>query len=196
MAEKFNQVLGWLKKLAENNMAETKIINIGTNNQTKIEALEDLLKDYPHLKDYKVKAVNVSSEVAEQPLSLDETIQGAINRAKNSYKDCDYSVGIESGLMQVPHSKSGYLEFCACVIYDGNNNHIGLSSAWEFSDPSIFLSMVNDKLDLCQAVYKAGLTEDPRLGESTGVVGLASKGKLSRKQYNQEAIRTALIHLN
>jgi inosine/xanthosine triphosphatase len=177
-------------------MTETKIINIGTKNRPKIEALEDLLKDYPILKDYKVKAVNASSEVAEQPLSLDETIQGAINRAKNSFRDCDYSVGIESGLMQVPHSKSGYLEFCACAIYDGNNIHIGLSSAWEFSDPSIFLSMVNDKLDLCQAVYKAGLTEDPRLGESTGVVGLASKGKLPRKQYNQEAIRTALIHLN
>ena len=94
-------------------MTETKIINIGTKNRPKIEALEDLLKDYPILKDYKVKAVNASSEVAEQPLSLDETIQGAINRAKNSFRDCDYSVGIESGLMQVPHSKSGYLEFCA-----------------------------------------------------------------------------------
>ncbi len=172
-----------------------KIINIGSTNKVKIIALKDLLQEYSHLKDYVVASIDVPSDVSEQPLSLEETISGAINRAKSAFQSCEYSFGIESGLMIVPYTKSGYMDVCVCAIYDGENVHLGLSSAWEFNDPSIFKSIVNEHLDMNQAAVKAGITTNEKIGQGIGTIGLATKGKLNRIQYTQESIRTALIHI-
>jgi radical SAM protein with 4Fe4S-binding SPASM domain len=76
-------------------------IKIASQNPVKVEALKEILLDYNHLQDAKVESVDVSSGVSDQPKSLEETISGAKNRAKTAYIDCDYSFGIESGLMAV-----------------------------------------------------------------------------------------------
>jgi len=46
-----------------------------------------------------------------------------------------------------------------------------------------------------QAFSRAGLTNNPKLGSQEGAVGLLTKGRLTRKEYTKQAIRTALIHL-
>ena len=94
-------------------------IKIASQNQVKVEALKEILQDYPHLRNAEVIAVGVSSEVNNQPKSLEETIKGAINRSRNAYSSCNYSFGIESGLMAVPHTKTGYMDVCVCAIFDG-----------------------------------------------------------------------------
>jgi len=93
-------------------------IKVGTKNKAKLDAVVEILKDYSHLKNAEVEGVEVSSGVANQPKSLEETINGAVNRAKKSFKKCDYSIGLESGLMHVPQTKSGYMDVCVCAIYD------------------------------------------------------------------------------
>jgi non-canonical (house-cleaning) NTP pyrophosphatase len=55
--------------------------------------------------------------------------------------------------------------------------------------------MLNDGLDMNQAAHKAGLTENLKVGSAEGLVGIMTKGRLDRKAYTKEAIRTALIHL-
>src|ERR1035437_7657465 len=117
-------------------------IKVGSKNKAKLEAVIEIIKDYPHLKNGEVEGVEILSGVNDQPKSLEETIKGAIGRAKKSFKDCTYSIGIESGLMQVPKTKSGYMDVCVCAIYDGKECHLGLSSAWEFPDPTVMDLMV------------------------------------------------------
>ena len=72
-----------------------KII-ISTENRAKVEAVESVFKQvWP---DLKIISEKFPSDVADQPLSEEEGIQGAINRAKNSkqkYPDADYFVGME-----------------------------------------------------------------------------------------------------
>src|SRR5688572_7450769 len=104
-------------------------INIGSTNKVKVEALEEILKEYPHLETATVSTMDVTSDVADQPKSLQETVQGAMNRAKATFQDCNYSFGIESGLMAVPNTKTGFMDVCVCAIFDGNEYHLGLSSA-------------------------------------------------------------------
>src|SRR3989338_6992451 len=99
-----------------------KII-IGSKNPQKVAAVEEIIQDYDFLKNAAVDSVAAASEVSDQPLSLDETIQGAVNRACNAFKNCDYSIGLESGLMRVPQTKTGYMDFCACAIFDGERMH-------------------------------------------------------------------------
>ena len=70
------------------------IINIASHNPTKIEALREIIRDYDNLNLAAVIDVDGFSRVSEQPITLEETILGAINRAREAFKDCDYSVGL------------------------------------------------------------------------------------------------------
>jgi inosine/xanthosine triphosphatase len=142
-----------------------------------------------------VKSIETHSGVADQPKSLEETMRGAMNRAKGALKDCDYSIGLESGLMHVPLSKTGYMDVCVCAIYDGNEFYFGLSSAWEFPDKKILDMMLNEGLDMSQAINKAGLTNNTNVGSENGAIGILTKGRMGRKEYTKQALRTALIHL-
>ena len=170
-------------------------INIGSKNQIKVDALKEILQDYPTMQDAEIVPMGVPSGVGDQPKSLDETVLGAMNRSKNAYKDCDYSFGLESGLMAVPNTKTGYMDVCVCMIFDGKEYHLGLSSAWE-APKSVMEYMLNDGLDMNDAAHKAGLTENLKVGSAEGLVGIMTKGRLTRKEYTKEAIRTALIHLD
>ena len=74
-------------------------INSGSKNKIKIDALKEILFDYPYFKNAEIEAVEAPSGVDNQPKSLEETISGAMNRAKKAFANCDYSFGLESGLM-------------------------------------------------------------------------------------------------
>ena len=168
---------------------------VGTANKAKVAAVSETLKDYPHLAEALVEGIKTDSGVSDQPLTLDETITGARNRAQSAFVDCDYAVGLESGLMAVAQSKSGYLDVCVAVIYDGSEFHLGISSAWEFKDRNIIDSMVNEGLDMSQAFLKAGLTHNPKIGSEEGVISVVTKGRIDRKAYTKQALQMALIHL-
>lgn len=170
-------------------------IKVGTKNKAKLDSVKDIIQEYSHLADSEIEGLEVSSGIADQPRSLDETIDGAINRAKSAFADCDYSIGLESGWMAVPKTKSGYMDVCVCVIYDGKEFYLGLSSAWEFPNPSITNLIINEGLDTTQAINKAGMTNNENIGSEEGAIGILTKGRMTRKEYTKQALRTALIHL-
>ncbi len=170
-------------------------INVGSKNKAKVEAVKETLSGYPHLANAEVEGIEVSSEVSDQPKSLEEVVKGATNRAKNCFQNCDYSIGIESGLMQVPMTKSGYMDVCVCAIYDGKEFHIGLSSAWEFPKVSTMNMILNDGLNMSEAINKAGMTKDPKIGSGQGAIGILTRGRVDRKEYTRQALIVALIHL-
>lgn len=170
-------------------------INIGSKNQIKIDAVREIIQDYQHLKNAEIISADVLSEVNDQPKSLDETVQGAINRASKAFYNCDFSFGIESGLMAVAKAQTGYMDVCVCAIFDGKEYHLGLSSAWEV--PGVILSyMIKDGLNMNDAAYRAGFTDNPVIGSADGLIGIVSRGRLLRKDYTKEAIRTALFHID
>ncbi len=170
-------------------------INVGSGNKNKVNAVKDIIQDYDFLSQAKVTGVNVSSDVSNQPKSLDETIQGAKNRAKDAFRDCDLSFGIEDGLVKVPDTKSGYMNFCVCIIFDGEKYHMGMSSAFEY--PTKVTELVfREGIDIDEAAFRVGVTDNPRIGRAEGVISLLTKGRIKRKEYTQQAIRTALIHLD
>lgn len=103
-----------------------KRIYVASLNRNKIQAVQEV---FPY---HQVKGIACKSGVTEQPLSLEEIIEGAIFRAKSVFGDCEYSVGIEDGIAQVPQTQSGYMNFCCCVVYDGRNVYPGLGPAFEY----------------------------------------------------------------
>jgi len=171
-----------------------KII-VGSTNKAKLDAVKEIIKEYPVLSGAEVIEASAESGVSNQPMSLDETLVGAMNRAKAVFINCDYSIGLESGLMPVPYTKSGYMDFGACAIFDGSEYHLGLSSAWEFPDKRVTDFIIKEGLSMSEAINKAGLTNDPNIKSEEGAVGILTKGRMTRKEYTKQSLRTALIHL-
>jgi len=168
-------------------------INVASINPAKVEAVRETLQDYPHLQHAEVSGLAVDSGVSEQPLTLEETMQGAINRAKNAFKSCDLSFGIESGFFPVNKTNTGFMEISVCAIYDGTTFHFGFSPAFEC--PDYVMKHVKAGFDLSQACNKAGLSDDPAIGKQQGIIGILTKGRVTRKDYTQKALQMALIHL-
>jgi len=170
-----------------------KII-VASKNQVKVEAVKEAIQDYDFLAKAEIFSSEPSSNVSGQPKSLDETINGAMNRAKNAFKKCNYSFGVESGFIRVSKTKTGYMNVTACAIYDGKNYHIGLSSAFE-CPLKVTKLIFEEGVDLNQAFYNVGLTKNPKLGSSEGAISILTKGRLTRKEYTKQAITMALINL-
>lgn len=163
-------------------------------NPAKIAAVKEIVQSYPMLAMAEIAGFEALSGVSSQPKSLQETIEGAKNRARNAFKDCDLSFGLESGLMAVPHTKTGYMDVTCCAIYDGKDFHIGLSSAFEHPREAVRL-VFEEGMDINQAFHKIGLTGNVKIGSAEGAIGILTKGRLTRKDYTKQAILTALIHL-
>ena len=170
------------------------IINVASKNQVKVNAVRELIKDYNFISQAEVRGLEVSSGISEQPKSLEETIFGSINRARIVFNDCNYSFGIESGLMQVPQTKTGNMDICVCTIYDGKNYHLGLSCAFEFP-PVVTRMIYREGIDANEAFFRCGLTENRKVGSSEGAIGILTRGRITRKDYTKQAIQMALIHL-
>jgi inosine/xanthosine triphosphatase len=169
-------------------------INVGSKNEVKVSAVREAIQDYDFLAGAEVVGMEVASEVAEQPKTRDETMKGAMNRARKAFKDCDYSVGIEAGLMKVPNTKTDYMNATVCAIYDGKGYHLGMASAFEYP-PEVTKLVFKEGLDINEAFYKVGLTENPKIGSAEGAIGILTKGRITRKGYTKQSITMALIHL-
>ena len=176
-------------------MAESKIIiNIGSMNPVKIEAVREVIQQYSFLNPFNLNSFDVSSGVSKQPIGIEEIVKGAENRAINSFRMCSYSIGLESGLEKVPRTKTGYMDVCVCAIYDGERYHHGKSCAFEPPIEVVNL-VIRNGMDLNQATYQIGLTKSEKIGSAEGIIGLLTDGNVTRKDYTKQAIHMALIQL-
>lgn len=172
-----------------------KKVRVGTKNEAKIGAVREALSLYDVLRDALVEGVEVASGVSDQPKSLDEVTQGAIARAKAAFQDCQYSIGLESGLMNAPHTKAGYMAVVVCAIFDGTDVHLGLSSGFE--PPKEIIRLVFEEgHNLGTASKVVGLTEKEELGKHEGLIGVLTKGRVPRKEQVKQAIIAAMIHID
>lgn len=178
------------------------IIVVGSLNQVKVRAVSELIeREYTVLFPFAhVSCCNASSRVGEQPLGLKEIIEGAHARATGAFAvqsgdmNANYGFGIESGLIEVPYTRTGCMDITACVIYEGRETYVGLSSAFEH--PQQVIDLVLDKgVDISNAYRLTHLTNAKKIGAEKGAIHLLTCGRVDRRQYTQEAIRNALIHL-
>ncbi len=169
-------------------------IYVGSLNPTKVAAVREAMADHSDFSSWEVVGDDVPSGVSDQPKTIEETVRGAMNRARAAWREGGISFGLESGLMEVPHTRTGYMDICVCAIYDGTEYHHGISSAWE-CPVDITRMMLEDGMNMSEAFYKSGRTDDPNIGSSTGVINVLTNGRVDRKAYTKQAIHMAIIHL-
>jgi inosine/xanthosine triphosphatase len=166
------------------------IVRVGSMNPVKLGAIREVMAGvFPEAEFVPVAA---PSEVPDQPLGLEETLRGARNRARNAFVDCFLSVALESGLVEVPGSNTGYMNLTACAIFDGREMYVGLGPAFELP-ADVTRLVVEDGLELDPAVRRAGLTDNERIGYAQGIIGILSGGRVTRMDYSRPAVSMALV---
>ncbi len=164
-----------------------KRIIVASLNRNKINAVTEVFPSYH------VEGAACPSGVSEQPLSLEEIVRGAINRAKGVFQNCEYSVGIEDGISHVPQTKSGYMNFCCCAIYDGRCIYLGIGPAFEYP-PECTKKVVNEKITVSEAF--APVSGKPGIGYEEGIIGWLTGGRINRKDYTKQAVEMAKIQID
>ena len=169
-------------------------INIGSRNETKIRGVRDALKLYAdQFKGADVQGLEVEIEEFGHPKSLEQTIAGARQRAVAAFRNCDLSMGLEGGLMEVPLSRTGFMEISICVIYDGKEFYLGASSAFEWPKKVLEL-ILGGKADGSLAFKMAGLTGHEKLGAAPGgIIGHLTGGRMTREEQIKQSVVTAMI---
>jgi len=168
------------------------IIRVGSLNPVKLEAIRAVMTvRFPQAG---FQPVGVDSGVSVQPIGLDETLRGARNRAQAAFANCDLSVALESGLIPVPQTTTGYMNLTACAIFDGREMYLGLGPAFELPSEVTRL-VVEEGLELDPAVRQAGLTDNERIGYAQGIIGVLSGGRVTRMDYSRPAVSMALVRM-
>lgn len=160
---------------------------IGSQNPVKHEAVKQAFELY--FDAVSIIPMTVESGVRPFPMSENETLQGAINRANFAQKtepQTDFAVGIEGGLLHF--NNSFYIQAIAAVK-KGEKLSVARSVAIEVSQQLV------EKIDPTSDTSKQ--TVDRLLGrndlfQNEGVMGVLTQKRLTRTQILRDAVICAL----
>lgn len=169
-------------------------VAVGSTNATKLAATEEAFHACEAFVAAEIVAVKVEVPEFGHPIGLEAIVRGAVERAERAFPGHDLAVGIEGGLVAVPGTKTGYMEFAVCAIHDGKTSHLGMSPGYEWPKRVTEL-IVEGGLDGSQALREAGLTSHEKIGTAQGGIGILTRGRMDRTLYNRLAVQMALVHL-
>ena len=173
-------------------------IGVGSTRKPKISAVQDAVDGMRALlasgMDIEIIGVEVESGVNHTPLSCEESMRGARQRAgslhqiaKDEKKSWNYFVGLEGGLDSVLENgeRRVFLESWAYVS-DGTRGHFGRSGAVELPDAlaeEVFVRGTDLSVAIDKFAGQAGIRD------AQGAWGVLSANQITR----QAAFRIALI---
>ena len=101
-------------------------IYLGTQSEQKLQIVKSYFTNIIR-EEISIKTKDVKSEIMDQPLTEEITIDGAKNRSRNAIKDeknYDFSIGLEGGLSLI---NSIYYLVCVVSIFENNKFYVGVS---------------------------------------------------------------------
>ena len=162
---------------------------VASSNPAKISAVEMAFSEaFPKL-EFEYMGVEVKSGVADQPMSDEETREGAVKRVQNAMAvqpQADYWVGLEGGVAKI----GGKMQSFAWVSVAGKKG-INLSRTATFVLPKEVVAMIESGKELGQAMDVMEKRRNTKQQE--GAVGILTKGLVSRSELYSQATILALI---
>lgn len=151
-------------------------VAVGSTNPTKINAAKiAFAKIFPN-EPVEVIGLKVSSDIPDQPMSAEEALKGATNRAKKALKQAaaDYGVGLEGGMQEI---NGKWIETGWCVIVDKQNNE-GIGSSIHMQVPPKLMKHIHAGRELGTATDIE--FEQIESGKKAGFFGLMTSGHIDR----------------
>lgn len=136
-----------------------------------------------------VAAVSVPSGVSDQPMSDEETFEGARNRAlgaKKEYPDADFWIGIEGGLEAREQEHQAF-----AWVYILSHKQMGSSRTASFALPPPISRLIDQGMELGEADDQVFGSHNSK--QKNGAVGLLSGNVIVRESLYVPAVSLALI---
>jgi inosine/xanthosine triphosphatase len=157
---------------------------VGSPNPVKIGAVVDAFSKYYEVE---VFSVDAGSGVKAFPDTEELIYRGAINRAKEAYRDgFDYSVGIEGGVVLF---EGHWFDRSYVAVYDGDKMGIGSSACYEI--PDSLVEGIDSTTDESKKIIDESVgVED--VFTKQGVIGVLTRGEINRRGLLADAVVCAL----
>ncbi|EPU7921928.1 MULTISPECIES: inosine/xanthosine triphosphatase [Vibrio] len=165
-------------------MATPKVV-IASLNPAKINAVKSAFQSAFPQQAFEFVGISVPSEVADQPMTNEETHRGAVNRVKNAKVEmptADFYVGLEAGI-------EGNVTFAWMVIE--SDTHRGESRSASLMLPPEVLAQLADANELGDVMDKVFGTEN--IKQKGGAISLLTQNQLTRSSVYHQALILALI---
>lgn len=169
-----------------------KTVIVGSHNPVKITAVELAFAAVWPDEQWQVHGVSVPSGVADQPMSDDESIRGAINRAMRALAEeaaADYGVGLEGGLQQ--HGETWY--DCGWIAVVDRRGRQGIGATIKMAVPSDMMKLIRagkELGDVCDSMF--GISNAK---QKDGFFGLMSGNAVTRTSAYRDGVIAALAAL-
>ncbi|WP_194437605.1 inosine/xanthosine triphosphatase [Vibrio fluminensis] len=161
-----------------------RTVIVASLNPAKISAVESAFNAVFPQQQFHFRGISVPSGVADQPMSNQETYQGALNRVRNAKQSIagDYYVGLEAGV------ENG-VTFAWMVIESDTQR--GESRSASMMLPPKVAEQLDHSVELGCIMDKEFNTEN--IKQKGGAIGLLTQHQLTRSSVYHQALILALI---
>ncbi|HDX9654712.1 NTPase [Bacillus wiedmannii] len=147
---------------------------VGSKNKTKVGAVEKVWKDAT------ITSLSVPSGVANQPFTDEETMQGAVNRAKRALQvqegEAQIGIGLEGGVMKTEHG----LFMCNWGALATSDGKTFVAGGARIKLPDDFLAPLEDGKELSEVMEEFVQRKDIRSHE--GAIGIFTDDYVDRTE--------------
>lgn len=162
------------------------IIAIASTNPVKLNAVKQVFKPlYPQAK---YISLAVDSQVKPQPVSIKETRQGAVNRARQALKktSADLAVGLEGGVFKLGQEMFNF----AWAVICHKNQTVSSAGGMCFPIPAKIAQAIDQGGELGPLIDQ--LTGKTNLAQKGGAVALFTDNLTNRTESYCQLIKMAL----
>ena len=163
---------------------------VASKNPVKIKAAQQGFTNMFPDTAWELAGISVPSGVSSQPMSQEETLHGAMQRANNAQQkmpEADFWVGIEGGVA----SSEDDMEVFAWIYILAADGRVGKSRTANFYLPAKVKELVSQGIELGKADDL--IFDKDNSKQKGGSVGILTDGKLDRTAYYETAVLLALI---
>ena len=168
-------------------LSATRLIAVGSTNPVKVAAARAVLESL--VSEVRVEGVAVASQVADQPFGDEETIRGAITRARAALEAlaADLGVGIEGGVVK---GADGSMRTCAWAAVVSSDGRTGVGGSLAIPLPTAVANSIREGLELGHAMDR--LIGERNTKHGKGAVGILTAGLVDRQRAYEVLVTYAL----
>lgn len=167
-------------------LGTVRVVAVGSQNPVKLAAVQALFGRITPAA--RVQPASVVSSVRDQPFGDDETIRGALARARGARKalGAELGIGIEGGVVD----SDGAMRTCAwaAVVDEAGREGVGGSLAMPL--PASVATLVREGMELGHAMDR--LTGEQNTKQRQGAVGILTAGLVDRQAAYEVILTYAL----
>lgn len=172
-------------------MKDRILFAVGSQNPVKTACVREAVSEVWPLAE--VAGIGTESGVSAQPMTEEETFEGAVNRARSALTllpDSSYGVGVEGGLVDQPNGMWAF----AVVVIAGRDGFLSHGQTGRFRLPEGVANLIrHEGLELGHADDRFFGRENSKQKE--GAIGILSDGRISRMTLYKPAVTFALLPL-